>query len=253
MSQQKHAKDFAALHRRDQPLILHNIWDVGSARAIAKGGAEAVATSSFAVAAAQGHPDGEVMPFEGTLSLAGRIAESVDLPVSIDFEGGYAVDPDQIYANVLRLIQTGAIGLNFEDQLVGGDGLHGIVVQQDRIKAVRRAGLDVGLSLFINARTDLFLKTSDPATHSGLVAKAVERGAAYRDAGADCFFVPGLSDPNLIKSICENVPLPVNIMVLDTTAPLDDMAAAGVARISHGPAVFMETMAGLAEGRCRLN
>ena len=134
MSQTDKAKAFAALHVPGDPLILFNIWDAGSARAVAKAGAKAIASGSASVAGAYGVEDGEDVSMEDALANAARIVASVDLPVTIDFEGGYAVDPSETAPNVARLAATGAIGCNFEDQVVGGVGMHDIDLQaQDRV------------------------------------------------------------------------------------------------------------------------
>lgn len=178
-------RTFAALHVPGDPLILYNAWDAGSARAVASAGAKAIATGSWSVAAAQAYGDGEGLPLEIALAGATRIAGAVDLPVSIDFEGGYAVEPEAVAANASRLAATGAIGCNFEDQVVGGEGLHPVDFQVARIAAMRAA---TGPSFFINARTDIFLQNA-PATHDEEKADtAIARGKAYADAGASGFF-----------------------------------------------------------------
>ena len=233
---------FTALHVPGDPLILYNAWDAGSARAVARAGARAVATGSWSVAAAQAYGDGEGLPLELVLAGATRIADAVDLPVSIDFEGGYAVEPQAIAANATRLAATGAIGCNFEDQVVGGEGLHPIAFQAARIAAMRRA---TGPSFFINARTDIFLQNG-PATHDEAKAdEAIERGRAYAEAGASGFFVPGLVDLALLKKIVGDVPLPVNFMAFPGAPGAREVAATGVARISHGPNPYRTTMAAL--------
>jgi 2-methylisocitrate lyase-like PEP mutase family enzyme len=233
---------FAALHVSGDPLILYNAWDAGSARAVASAGAKAVATGSWSVAAAQAYGDGEGLPLELALAGAARIAGAVDLPVSIDFEGGYALEPAAVGANASRLAATGAIGCNFEDQVVGGDGIHPIEVQAARIAAMRAA---TGRNFFINARTDIFLQNG-PATHDDAkVEEAIARGQAYATAGASGFFVPGLIDLTLLGKICGAVPLPVNFMAFPGAPGTREVAASGVARISHGPNPYRTAMAAL--------
>src|SRR5207302_10241965 len=146
---------FAALHVAGNPVVLYNIWDAGSALAVAAAGAKALATGSHPVADASGWPDGQQVPIDFALANAERIVNAVELPVTIDFEGGYAVDPEEVGRNVARLAGTGAVGCNFEDQVVGGEGLHPLDRQDRRIAAIRRAGGD---QFVINARTDCFLK-----------------------------------------------------------------------------------------------
>ena len=237
MNQTEKARAFTALHRKGDPVVLYNIWDAGSARAVAEAGAKAVATGSWSVAAANGYSDGEALPLLQLADIARAIVAATDLPVTIDFEGGYAQAPEEVALNVARIVEAGAVGINFEDQVVGGTGLHPLEAQAERIRAIRAMADEKGLPLFINARTDLFLKVSDPVRHAPLVDEAIERAAAYAQAGASGFFVPGLSNPDLIGRVCEAVALPVNIMMrsgMDAKA----LAGLGVARISHGPGPY---------------
>jgi 2-methylisocitrate lyase-like PEP mutase family enzyme len=221
---------FAALHIPGDPLILYNVWDAGSAKAVAEAGAKAIATGSASVAQAYGYDDAEALPMALALANAERVAACVDLPVTIDFEGGYAVAPEDVAANMARLAATGAIGCNFEDQIVGGEGLHDIAVQAARIAAARAA---VGADFFINARTDIFLKSRDH--DAAKVDAAIERAHAYARAGASGFFAPGLADLALLEKLCAAAPLPVNFMAWPGTPPTAEIAATGIARISHGP------------------
>lgn len=247
MSQVDKAASFAALHVPGTPLVIYNIWDAGSAKAVAGAGAKAIATGSWSVAEAQGYADGENLPLETLLDVASRIVASTDLPVSIDFEGGYAADPEPLAANITALIGTGAIGLNFEDQVVGDDGLYTLEQQVARIKAVRAAADASGVPLFINARTDLFLK-SKPDAHGDHVGEALERGAAYAEAGGSGFFIPGLTDHDMIHQICAASSLPVNVMMRGKLSSISEVAALGVARASYGPGPFANAMTQAAEG-----
>jgi 2-methylisocitrate lyase-like PEP mutase family enzyme len=236
------ARLFASLHVPGDPLILFNAWDAGSARTVAEAGAKAIATGSASVAAAHGYGDAEGLPLDLALANAGRIVASVALPVTVDFEGAYAVEPEEAAANVARLAATGAIGCNFEDQVVGGEGLHPIAFQAERIRAIRAAA---GPDFFINARTDIFLKSRDHDDKK--VDAAIERAKAYAAAGASGFFAPGLADPGLLKRLCEASPLPVNFMAWPGTPPAAEIAAMGVARISHGPFPHKLAMKALGE------
>ena len=221
---------FAALHVPGDPVILYNIWDVGSAQAVAAAGAGALATGSHPVGDASGFGDAQQVPLDFVFANAKRIVEAVDLPLTVDFEGAYSIDPDQGGSNVARLKETGAVGCNFEDQVIGGDGLHPLDLQVRRIQAIRRA---VGDDFFINARTDLFLKTQ--IYDDALVDQAIERGKAFADAGASGFFVPRLADPKQIERIVRDVPLPLNVIAFPGAPDKKLWAEAGVARISHGP------------------
>ncbi|HYI39130.1 MAG TPA: isocitrate lyase/phosphoenolpyruvate mutase family protein [Allosphingosinicella sp.] len=238
------ARAFAALHRPGDPVILYNAWDAGSAQAVAEAGAKAIATGSASVAAAHGFQDAEALPLELALASAARIVAAVELPVTVDFEGAYAVEPETGAANIGRLAETGAIGCNFEDQVIGGEGLHPVDAQAVRIKAARSA---VGSDFFINARTDLFLKTK-AATHApAAIDEAIARARAYAEAGASGFFVPGLVDLDQLAQICAASPLPVNFMAFPGAPEASAVAAAGVARISHGPFPYKLAMKALKE------
>ena len=221
---------FAALHVPGDPVILYNIWDVGSALAVVNAGAKALATGSHPVADANGWPDGEQVPIDFALANAARIVNAVDLPVTVDFEGAYSADPEEAGANVARLAATGAVGCNFEDQVIGGEGLYPLDLQVRRIAAIRKA---VGDQFYINARTDLFLKTQN--YDDALVDQVVERGKAFADAGASGFFVPRLSEPAQIERVVREVLLPLNVIAFPGAPDKSVWASAGVARISHGP------------------
>lgn len=242
MQQVEKAESLKALHSAESPLVLYNIWDAGGAKALAKKGASAIATGSWSVAAAQGYKDGEFMPLDFVLLVVERIAQSTDLPLTVDFEGGYAVDPEQLAVNVARVIEAGAVGINFEDQVVGGAGLYSVSDQVDRIKAVRKAAKDSGVPLFINARTDLFLKEGDASVHASLVDDALERMSAFEAAGADGFFVPGLTDKELVRKVCERSTLPVNVMVNGELNSISEIQALGVSRISFGPGSYFNAV-----------
>jgi 2-methylisocitrate lyase-like PEP mutase family enzyme len=233
---------FAALHVPGDPVILYNIWDVGSAHAVAAAGAKALATGSHPVGDASGFGDAQQVPLDFVFDNARRIADAVALPLTVDFESAYSTDPEEGGANVAGLKETGAVGCNFEDQIIGGEGLHPLDLQVKRISAIRSA---VGEDFYINARTDLFLKTQ---THDdALIDQVVERGKAFADAGASGFFVPRLSDPVQIERVVREVPLPLNLIAFPGAPDKKVWADAGVARISHGPFPHRALMAKLTE------
>jgi 2-methylisocitrate lyase-like PEP mutase family enzyme len=221
---------FLALHVPGDPLILYNIWDVGSAQAVEKAGAKALATGSHPVADANGWPDGQQVPIDFALANAARIVEASPLPLTVDFESGYSTDPEAVGRNVWRLAHMGVVGCNFEDQVIGGDGLHPLPQQVEKISAIRKM---VGDSFFINARTDALLKTKEH--DDALIALVVERGKAFADAGASGFFVPRLADSRQIERVVREVPLPLNVIAFPGAPSKKEWANAGVARISHGP------------------
>ncbi|MDQ3247538.1 MAG: isocitrate lyase/phosphoenolpyruvate mutase family protein [Pseudomonadota bacterium] len=230
MSAADRFRAFAALHVPGDPLVLYNIWDVGSAQAVVRAGARALATGSHPVADANGFPDGEGVPIDFALANAKRIVEAVELPVTIDFEGAYSADPDQGARNMALLAATGSVGCNFEDQVIGGEGVHPLDLQCRRIAAARHA---VGSDFFVNARTDLFLKVQEH--DDALVDQVIERGKTFADAGASGFFVPRLADARQVERVVREVPLPLNLIAFPGAPPKSEWASAGVARISHGP------------------
>ncbi len=234
MTQAEKARAFRALHVKGDPIVLYNIWDAGSAKVVADAGAKALATGSWSVAVAQGYGDGEEIPLDLLERIVARITATVDVPLTVDMEGGFAVEPEKVAANMRRIFEAGAIGVNFEDQVVKGEGLHPIDLQTKRIAAIRAVADEIGVPAFINARTDLFLK-ADRAAHEGLVTEALERGAAFAEAGADGFFVPGLVENGLIQRVCEASRLPVNVMAVPGLSSTRERSSLGVGRISHGP------------------
>lgn len=243
MQQKERAQRLASLHVKGSPLILYNAWDAGSAKTIAGAGSHAVGTSSWAVAAAHGYEDGESIPFSFVEQVIARITRAVEVPVTVDAEGGYSDDPHTCAENIARLVDHGVAGINFEDRIVSGTGLYGIEAQCERIAAIRSMADARGIPLFINARTDMFLGTGF-APENGL-NEARERATAYAKAGASGFFVPGLVDLHAIAELCDTIDLPLNVMVMPGLPDMRALLDAGVARISYGPAPYllaMETM-----------
>ena len=237
----QYAETFRKLHVTGCPLVLVNIWDAGSAKTIADSGAAAIATSSWSAAAAKGESDGEHLTLDALLETVAAITRSVDLPVTVDFESGYSDTIDGIATNITRLIETGVIGCNIEDGIPGTDKMRTIDEQVARLTAARRGAHEAGVPLFINARTDSFLLNPEDQ-HGAHIADAKARAQAYAAAGADGFFVPGLTDIGLIAEIVKASPLPVNVMVADLAADLRPLAAAGVARVSFGPYPWLLAM-----------
>lgn len=232
---------FRDLHQPGNPLILFNIWDAGSAAAVAHAGARALATGSASVAGALGYPDGEAIPLDTLLHVVARIRAVSDLPLTVDFEAGYGDTPDEIAGNAARLNAMGVAGINFEDGIPPENGIRSAAEHAERIAAIRaRTGL------FINARTDLFLQNPSDA-HAALLSEAVARAMTYAEAGADGFFAPGLTEPSLISELCRDSPLPVNIMASPSAPSITDLAGLNVARVSFGPFPWRDTMAFLTQ------
>lgn len=250
VSQKDKAIRLADLHAKGAPLILYNAWDAGSAKAIADTGAPAIATSSWSVAEAHGYRDGEEIPVGVAEQIIARITTTVDLPVTVDFEGGYTEENAQLADNISRLMDLGIVGINFEDRVVKGPGLYDIDRQARRIATIRQAADKKGIPLFINARTDLFLgQGNDPESTIGA---AVDRASAYAFAGASGFFIPGLQKESLIARVCEGSTLPVNVMVMDGVPTNERLIEIGVARISYGPIPYINAMTALGQEAAKL-
>lgn len=239
-TQQQHAEMFRGLHKKGDPLVLFNAWDVATAKAIAKT-FPAVATSSAAVASALGFLDGEDVPFDMVTGLVSRITASVSVPVSIDLEAGYGDTPDAVAESAAKILEAGAVGINIEDGLSRGKRqLVSLEQHAAKLKAVRAAAQKFGIHLFINARTDPFLQKF--GSRDECLNEAVRRAKAYADAGADGIFVPGLTDLALIEELAQLTPLPVNIMVTQGVPQIPDLARVGVRRVSLGPWPMMAAM-----------
>jgi 2-methylisocitrate lyase-like PEP mutase family enzyme len=239
------AGQFRALHIPGKPLVLFNVWDAGSAKAVASQGAQAIATSSWSVANANGYTDGERMPLAIAIDNLRRIVGATQLPVTIDLESGYGDAPEAVGDTVALAIAAGAIGCNLEDSFPANGELRETVNQADRIRAARRVAEAAELRLFINARTDIFFQRPPEQHNDDMVSKAIGRAHAYAAAGADGLFAPGLANIALIARLAEASPIPLNIMVGDTAPSLRELAENGVARVSHGPGPYIMAMKAL--------
>ena len=245
--QASQARAFAALHVPGKPLVLFNVWDPGSAKAVTEAGAKALATGSWSVAAANGFPDGERIPLDLVIGNLGRIVAATALPVSVDIESGYGRTAEEVGRTVARTLEAGAIGCNLEDSFPETGKLRDIAEQQPRIRAARRAAEAAGIPYFINARTDVFFQGPAEQGDAAMVEEALKRARAYAEAGASGLFAPGLKDLTLIARLAKASPLPLNIMAGGTTPGLPVLAEAGVSRISHGPGPYSLAMRALAE------
>ncbi len=235
-------KTFGELHIPGNPLILYNIWDAGSAKAVADAGAKAIATGSWGVACSLGFKDGETLPLDAALGNLDRIISVTDLPVTIDMEAGYGADPAAVGASVARAAALGAVGINIEDKDPATRQLFETAEAAQRIEAAAASGL------WINARADLFILTPKEQHDEALVDRVLERAKAYADSGANSLFVPFIYDPALIAKLCQRSPLPVNILVGEGVPDIRTLAELGVARISHGHGPWARAMNDLAVG-----
>lgn len=247
LEQASKAEQFRELHVPGKPLVLFNVWDAGSAEAVANSGASALGTSSWSVANANGFADGERIPLALAIDNLRRIVRATDLPVTIDLESGYGDSPETVGETIGLAIEAGAVGCNLEDSFPANGKLRETADQCDRIRCARQRADEVTTGFFINARTDVFFQTPLDQHTNAMVAEAIERARAYADAGADGLFAPGLADITLIARLAKESPLPLNIMVRDATPPLPVLAEHGVARLSHGPRPYLLAMKALEE------
>lgn len=223
MTRRDHAERFRALHAAGRLLVMPNAWDAISARVVEAAGAEAIATSSAALAWAHGYPDGEHLPLEALVEAVRAIARVVSIPVTVDLERGYSDDPAAVVEAVARVADAGAVGVNLEDRAGPPE------VVAAKIRACKAALVDV----FVNARTDVFLHGALP--DEGALAEAIARGKAYADAGADGFFVPKIAAPDAIEALARGTPLPLNVMAVPGLPAASELRALGVRRLSAGP------------------
>jgi 2-methylisocitrate lyase-like PEP mutase family enzyme len=236
------AQAFRALHVRGQPLVLFNIWDPGSAKAVAAAGARAIATGSWSVAAANGFADGERIPLNLALDNLQRIVAATALPVSVDLESGYGKTAAEVGESIGRTIEAGAVGCNLEDSFPQDGKLRQVAEQTQRIRQARTVADAAGVRYFINARTDVFFQKPPEQHDESMLREAIDRALAFADVGADGIFAPGLIDRALIARLAAAVPLPLNILVDEGSPSLELLADAGVARVSHGPRPYLSAM-----------
>jgi 2-methylisocitrate lyase-like PEP mutase family enzyme len=229
------------LHHGGQMLVLPNVWDAASAAIVAEAGFPAVATASAAISAMLGHPDGEGAPWQEMFAAAGRVARAVPVPVTVDAEAGYGMQPREL---VDRLLEIGAVGCNLEDTDHRGGGLVDAGVNADRLAAVRAAADDAGVPVVINARIDTFLPQSGIPEHER-VAEAIRRGRRYLAAGADCLYPIGVGDEGDIATLVTELPGPINANTRPGGPDLAKLRELGVARVSYGPRLYREALANL--------
>jgi 2-methylisocitrate lyase-like PEP mutase family enzyme len=231
---QEKADRLRQLHAGPRALVLANAWDVASARVIAGAGFPAVATSSAGVAYVLGYPDGQRIPRAEMLDMVRRIAGAVSVPVSADMEAGYGTTPEAAAETARGVLAAGAVGMNLED--TGDDGaLLPLEVQVGRLRAARSAAAAAGVPLFLNGRTDAF--GAPGLAPADRLAEAVRRANAYLDAGADCAFVPFVSDRELVARLAREVNGPLNVLGTPAALPVAELTRLGVRRVSVGSGI----------------
>jgi 2-methylisocitrate lyase-like PEP mutase family enzyme len=236
------ADAFRSMHHAPPLLVLPNAWDAVTARLFVQAGARAIATTSAGVAATLGYADGQNVPSELMMQAIARIANAVSVPVTADIESGYADSPKQLRESMRAVINAGAIGVNLEDGT--GDSsqpLFALEEQIERLRAAREAADHINVPVVINARTDVYLeKVGEPATR---FAETVRRLNAYREAGADCLFVPGVTDMPTLTQLVQSVAGPLNVLAGPGMPPVTDLQRIGIARLSVGSGIMRATLA----------
>lgn len=240
LEQKTKAEVFHALHAAHE-VILPNVWDVASARVVEDAGFSAIATTSAGVAFSLGYPDGQEISREEMLAAVARIVRAVKVPVTADVESGYGPKPEDAARTASEVIAAGAVGMNLEDS-PGEDGapLVELTLQLEKICAVREAASSLNVPLVLNARTDVYLlQVGDAAKRYD---ETVRRLHAYRDAGADCAFVPALQDAPTIGRLVSDLRCPVNILAGAGSPSIPELRRLGVARVSLGSGPMRATL-----------
>jgi 2-methylisocitrate lyase-like PEP mutase family enzyme len=232
-AQRQKAEAFRRMHDRSRILVLVNVWDAMSARAVEEAGGRAIATSSATMAYSIGYADGESAPREEFVAAIARIARAVDAPVTADIESGFGRTPTELAETIKLVVEAGAVGINLEDALQERRGeLYEVAQALERLKAAREGAAKAGVPIVINARTDVFLLGVGPREER--LAHAVRRANLYREAGADCLFVPGVRDAQTIGALAAQINGPINILAHPASPPVGELERLGVARASVG-------------------
>ena len=240
MDQRAKAKRFLELHTSGRLLVLPNAWDAGSARIFEHAGFEALGTTSAGVALSLGYPDGERVSRAEMLEVARRIASAVAIPVTADLEAGYGSAVSDAVETARGAIAAGAVGMNFEDS-TSDDRLVDVAAQTERIRAIKKLAEAEKIAFVLNARTDVFLLAIDEP--ESRFDEAVRRVNAYRQAGADCLFVPGVTDAETLGRLARAIKGPLNVLAVRGTPPIAELERLGVARVSVGSGPMRATLA----------
>jgi 2-methylisocitrate lyase-like PEP mutase family enzyme len=240
-AQGRKAEELRKLHGGPRVLVLPNAWDVATARVLEELGYPVIATTSAGVAFALGYPDGQRVSRDEMLDVVGRIARAVRIPVTADMEAGYGTTPKDMAETAKAIVAAGAVGLNLEDVIGDTESSQvDIALQAEKIRAIRETSATLGVSLVINARTDVYLMPIGP--EATRFERTVERLRAYRAAGADCLFAPGVSDRGLIEKLVKAIAAPLNILVTPGCPSIPELEKLGVRRASVGSGVMRSTL-----------
>lgn len=242
MSQSVKAEQLLSLHNNGKLLILPNVWNPIGARMLQAKGYPAVATASAAIAESLGYSDGEQLKLDTMLEMVIRIVRSVDVPVTADFEAGYSDTIEGLQENIAKLLDTGAVGLNFEDSFDDSAHLRPVSEQVERIKAVREVAERRGVHLVINARADSFFAEGFSSDEER-IEDVVTRLNAYTEAGADCVYPVGCGDKEMLKILRKRISAPINVLATAKTAGLKELQELGINRVSFGPYIFRSLLA----------
>ena len=235
VEQQEKAKRFYDLHHSGKLLILPNVWDCLGANLLESLQYPAIATASASVAFTNGFDDGQRISFDVVLAILKRITGSVSVPVSADIESGFAYNDEQLKQNIKQLLATGIVGINIEDTDKESNSIVPIEVQCEKIKLIKKVSEEMGVSLFINARADVYLRGKDFDTPELKFEEALKRGGAYKAAGANCFYPIGMTRREDIKRMVDQLQMPVNILTIPGIPELSVLNDIRVARVSLGP------------------
>jgi 2-methylisocitrate lyase-like PEP mutase family enzyme len=248
-NQKAKAERFRELHHNGM-LVLPNIWDSLGAALLEKLTYPAVATASASIAFVNGYNDGENIPFPDLLVQLKKITGSVNIPVSADIESGYANTNSELQRNIELLIETGIVGINLEDSDKKNNTLFAIEMQCERILLIKKVAAETGIPLFINARTDVYLKGKDFLSEEEKFNETIKRGKAFTGAGADCFFPILMTQKTAIQNLIAELRCPINIIAVAGAPDLKTLSEIGVARVSLGPGflkIAIRTMKEIAE------
>lgn len=252
ITQQEKAQIFLSWHRRDEPLVLPNIWDPIGARILAAKSYPAVATASAAISASMGYADSEKIKRSTLINIITRIAASVDIPVTADIESGFGSSIPELQETIRQVVASGVVGINIEDSITEGGALQHIDEQCERIAAVRDTADEQGLHLVINARIDSFLSDAYKSQEEK-IEEAIIRAKAYIAAGADSIYPIGPGDKETVAVLRSRITGPLNILATPDAESLPTLRQLGVNRISFGPFIFRSCMQKFADIADQLN